>query len=69
MAWIRPEPKSRAGYRKLGLPSWAVDMLRCRKQQAIPNEWGVVFTSPMDLLRATPRRIFVTCSLDWATPG
>jgi integrase len=43
---IKPKPKSRAGYRKLRLPLWAVDMLRCRKRRAVPNEWGVVFTSP-----------------------
>jgi integrase len=30
---------------------WAVDMLRCRRQQATPNAWGVVFTSPTGLLR------------------
>lgn len=36
--WIKPKPKSRAGYRKLRLPSWAVDMLRCRQQEALPNK-------------------------------
>lgn len=49
--WIKPKPKSRAGYRTLRLPMWAVDMLRCRRQQAVPNAWGVVFTSPTGLLR------------------
>lgn len=49
--WIKPKPKSRAGYRRLRLPSWAVDMLRCREQFAVPNKWGVVFTSTTGLLR------------------
>lgn len=49
--WIKPKPKSRAGYRKLRLPSWTVEMLRCRKPHSVPNKWGVVFTSPTGLLR------------------
>jgi integrase len=49
--WIKPKPKSRAGYRTLRLPSWAVDMLGCRKEHAVPNQWGAVFTSPLGLLR------------------
>jgi integrase len=70
---IKPKPKSRAGYRKLRLPSWAVDMLRCRKQQAVPNDWGVVFTSPMGLLRdpsntqADLRDVFQRIGYPWVT--
>ncbi len=71
--WIKPKPKSRAGYRKLGLPSWVVDMLRCREQQAIPNEWGGVFTSPTGLLRdpsntqADLREVFHRVGYPWVT--
>jgi integrase len=70
---IKPKPKSRAGYRKLRLPSWAVDMLRCRKQQAVPNDWRVVFTSPMGLLRdpsntqADLRDVFQRIGYPWVT--
>lgn len=70
---VKPKPKSRAGYRKLRLPSWAVDMLRCRKQRAVPNEWGVVFTSPMGLLRdpsntqADLRDVFQRIGYPWVT--
>src|ERR687884_393958 len=49
---IKLKPKSRAGYRKLRLPSWAVEMLRRRRAEATPNKWGVVFTSPTGLLRS-----------------
>lgn len=45
------QTESRAGYRKLRLPSWGVDMLRCREQHAMSNKWGVAFTSPTGLLR------------------
>jgi integrase len=48
---IKLKPKSRAGYRQLRLPTWAVKMLRRRQAEAIPNNWGVVFTSPTGLLR------------------
>lgn len=49
--WIKPKPKTKAGYRKLRLPAWAVEMLRRRQIEATANEWGVVFTSPTGLLR------------------
>jgi integrase len=68
---IKLKPKSRAGYRKLRLPSWAVEMLRRRQAEVTPNEWGVVFTSPTGMLgtRATPKPTYGTCSLDWAIRG
>jgi integrase len=70
---IKLKPKSRAGYRKLRLPSWAVAMLRRRKEQAEPNEWSVVFTSPMGLLRdpsntqADLRDVFQRIGYPWVT--
>ncbi len=48
---IKPNPKSEAGWRVIELPSWAVTMLKERQACAIPNAWGVVFTSPEGLLR------------------
>jgi integrase len=71
--WIKPKPKSRAGYRTLRLPMWAVDMLRCRRQQAVLNAWGVVFTSPTGLLRdpsntqADLRDVFRRVGYSWVT--
>ncbi len=48
---IKWKPKSKAGWRVIELPTWAVAMLR-RRQETIPeNRWGAVFTSPMGLLR------------------
>ena len=70
---IKPKPKSRAGYRKLRLPAWTVEMLQRRKRQAQPNEWGVVFTSPMGLLRdpsntqADLRDVFQRIGYPWVT--
>lgn len=69
--WIKPRPRSKAGYRKLGLPS--VDMLRCRRQEAVPNKWDVVFTSPTGLLRdpsntqADLRDVFQRVGYTWVT--
>lgn len=71
--WIKPKPKSKAGYRKLRLPSWAVDMLRRRQADAVPNQWGVVFTSPTGLLRdpsntqADLRDVFTCIGYPWVT--
>jgi integrase len=48
---IKPKPKSRSGWRKIELPSWAVDMLKRRKADAVPNDWDAVFTSPAGHLR------------------
>jgi integrase len=70
---IKPKPKSRAGYRKLRLPSWAVDMLRRRKRHAVPNGWNVVFTSPTGMLRdpsntqADLREVFQRIGYPWVT--
>lgn len=70
---IKPRPKSKAGYRKLRLPSWAVEMLRCRQREAVPNAWGVVFTSPTGLLRdpsntqADLREVFTRLGYPWVT--
>ncbi|MDQ3763385.1 MAG: site-specific integrase [Actinomycetota bacterium] len=68
---IKLKPKSRAGYRKLRLPSWVVEMLHRRQAEAIPNEWGVVFTSPAGLLRdpsntqADLRDVFARLGYPW----
>lgn len=70
---IKLKPKSKAGYRKLRLPSWAVEMLRRRQHEAMPNEWGVVFTSPTGLLRdpsntqADLREVFGRLGYPWVT--
>jgi integrase len=70
---IKPKPKSRAGYRKLQLPSWVVEMLRRRRIESTPNEWGVVFTSPTGLLRdpsntqADLRDVFTRLGYRWMT--
>jgi integrase len=70
---IKPKPKSRAGYRKLQLPSWVVEMLRRRRSESTPNEWGVVFTSPTGLLRdpsntqADLRDVFTRLGYPWMT--
>ncbi len=62
--FIRWQPKSRSGWRTVELPSWAVEMLRRRRESSTPNEWDVVFTSPAGMLRdpsntqSVLRRIF-----------
>jgi integrase len=48
---IKPKPKSKAGWRIIELPSWAVAMLKRRQAEQQPNEWGAVFTSPLRHLR------------------
>jgi integrase len=48
---IKPKPKSKSGWRKIELPSWAVDMLKRREADAVPNDWDAVFTSPAGHLR------------------
>jgi integrase len=71
--WINPKPKSRAGYRKLALPSWVVEMLCRRRIDGTPNERGVVFTSPTGLLRdpsntqADLRDVFARLGYPWVT--
>ncbi|MQA16135.1 MAG: tyrosine-type recombinase/integrase [Pseudonocardiaceae bacterium] len=70
---IKWKPKTRAGYRKLRLPTWAVEMLRRRQAEAVPNEWNVVFTSPTGLLRdpsntqADLRDVFTRLGYPWVT--
>jgi integrase len=70
---IKLKPKSRAGYRKLRLPSWAVEMLRRRQAEVVPNEWGAVFTSPTGMLRdpsntqADLRNVFARLGYPWVT--
>lgn len=70
---IKLKPKSKAGYRKLRLPSWSVEMLRRRQAEAVPNPWGVVFTSPTGLLRdpsntqADLRDVFGRIGYPWVT--
>src|SRR5918998_4092532 len=70
---IKCKPKSKAGYRKLRLPSWAVEMLRRRGVEAEPNAWDVVFTSPTGLLRdpsntqADLRDVFGRLGYPWVT--
>jgi integrase len=48
---IKPKPKSRAGWRVIELPTWAVTMLRHRQKAVVSNEWQAVFTSPLGMLR------------------
>jgi integrase len=70
---IKPRPKTKAGFRKLRLPSWAVVMLRRRAAVAEPNPWGVVFTSPLGMLRdpsntqADLREVFGRLGYGWLT--
>jgi integrase len=48
---IKLKPKSKAGWRVIELPSWAVAMLKRRREEQAENEWQVVFTSPFGHLR------------------
>lgn len=56
---LKSKPKSKAGFRKLQLPGWAVGMLRRRRSEVVANPvadargntWNVVFTSPSGMLR------------------
>ncbi|MBP2474039.1 integrase [Crossiella equi] len=70
---IQPKPKSKAGFRKLELPGWAVAMLKRRKGTAKPNQWGVVFTAPLGGLRdpsntqADLRVVFKAAGFEWVT--
>jgi len=48
---IKLKPKSKAGWRIIELPSWAVAMLKRRQAEQEPNEWDAVFTSPLGHLR------------------
>lgn len=48
-------------------------MLRCRRQEAVPDKWDVVFTSPTGLLRdpsntqADLRDVFQRVGYAWVT--
>jgi integrase len=70
---IKWRPKSKSGYRTLELPSWAVEMLRRRREKAQANEWGVVFTAPLGGLRdpsntqADLRVVFADAGYPWVT--
>jgi integrase len=48
---IKPKPKSKAGWRVVELPTWAVDMLRRRLTELPGNDVDVVFPSPFGRLR------------------
>ena len=70
---IKAKPKTKAGYRTLVLPTWAVVMLRKRATEARPNEWGVVFTAPLGGLRdpsntqADLRSVLSEAGYEWVT--
>ncbi|MCO1577655.1 site-specific integrase [Crossiella sp. SN42] len=70
---IKWKPKTRSGYRTLELPEWMVATLKRRKEHAMPNEWGVVFTSPLGGLRdpsntqADLRVLFADAGYPWVT--
>jgi integrase len=46
---LQPRPKMRAGWRRLHLPPWLVQVLAARDR--VPNEWDVVFPSQLGRLR------------------
>ena len=48
---IKAKPKSKAGWRIVELPTWAVDMLKRREVEQPANTWLAVFTSPLGHLR------------------
>jgi integrase len=48
---IKRKPKSKAGWRIIELPTWAVAMLKRRQADQEDNEWQAVFTSPLGHLR------------------
>lgn len=69
---LKPKPKSRAGYRTLELPSWAVTMLRRRRpDDAKPSD--PIFTAPLGGLRdpsntnADLKEAFTEAGYDWVT--
>jgi len=70
---IKPKPKSKAGNRKLKLPSWAVEMIKRRHAEGSWNEWGVVFPSPSNRLRdpsntqADLREVLRGTGYEWVT--
>lgn len=70
---LKLKPKTKAGYRTLRLPSWAVAMLRRRQVEAVTNPWGAVFTAPLGGLRdpsntqADLRSVLDTAGYPWVT--
>ena len=48
---IKAKPKSKAGWRIVELPTWAVHMLKRREVEQPANKWLAVFTSPLGHLR------------------
>jgi integrase len=48
---IKLKPKSKAGWRIIELPNWAITMLKRRQAEQEPNQWQAVFTSPLGHLR------------------
>lgn len=70
--WIKPKPKSKSGWRKLELPSWAVSMLRARRPEN-PGADDPVFTAPLGGLRdpsntnADLRVVFDDAGFEWVT--
>lgn len=48
---IQGDGKSKSNTRTVKLPAWLVSRLLARQVAAVPNEWDVVFTSPLGHLR------------------
>jgi integrase len=48
---IQGDGKSKSSTRTVKLPAWLVARLLARQVAAVPNEWDVVFTSPLGHLR------------------
>ena len=48
---LKEKPKSKVGWRVIELPSWAVSLLRRRREQNVNNRWDVVFPSVTGRLR------------------
>lgn len=69
--WIKPKPKSRAGSRKLQLPSWVVEMLRRRRMEARRTNgvWCSRHRPGCFGTRVTPRPTCGRSSPDWAIHG
>jgi hypothetical protein len=52
----KPRPKSEAGYRRLALPGWAVEMLRSRFRDQPPDEVAFRSVHVSDTPRRSQRR-------------
>ncbi|SDN55034.1 Site-specific recombinase XerD [Allokutzneria albata] len=70
---LKPKTKSKSGFRTLELPTWAVQMLKARRDRVPSNEWNVVFTAPAGGLRdpsntqADLRVVFADAGFEWVT--